>query len=375
VLQRCMARGDAACGIELAAALGWYWITRATTEGIRWLGGFLALPDDASQARGWAYFLRGFLSVLKADSAGARPALCAAVRVGRDTGDQALLSEALSIASIAEGLAGDRPAAQRLLGEARVAAAAVGAAYPPGALAVQQARVLNGFFEADLAMVKSAATEGARLARDMGDHYGLEMMLLNLGSQALLTGDLDGAGSLLTQALRMAHQVDDRVAQYYLLDALGTHAALRGRARLAARLFGASYTVRTEAGAREMPFFAPLLAQGKESARTALGAAKFEAELEAGKRLDRHAAVDLALGKPAQAGEGAAAGTPEPGTAPLGKREADVARLVADGLTNKQIGARLFISERTVDSHVRSILNKLGFSSRAQIAAWIAAGQ
>jgi DNA-binding NarL/FixJ family response regulator len=50
-----------------------------------------------------------------------------------------------------------------------------------------------------------------------------------------------------------------------------------------------------------------------------------------------------------------------------------VARLVAEGLTNKEIGSRLFISERTVDSHVRSILNKLGFSSRAQIAAWIAA--
>jgi DNA-binding CsgD family transcriptional regulator len=58
--------------------------------------------------------------------------------------------------------------------------------------------------------------------------------------------------------------------------------------------------------------------------------------------------------------------------APLAKREADVARLVADGLTNKQIGARLFISERTVDSHVRSILNKLGVGSRAQIATWVA---
>ena len=56
----------------------------------------------------------------------------------------------------------------------------------------------------------------------------------------------------------------------------------------------------------------------------------------------------------------------------LGKRELDVARLVADGLTNKEIGTRLFISERTVDSHVRSILNKLGFGHRAQIAAWLA---
>jgi DNA-binding NarL/FixJ family response regulator len=51
-----------------------------------------------------------------------------------------------------------------------------------------------------------------------------------------------------------------------------------------------------------------------------------------------------------------------------------VAQLTADGLSNKQIGARLFISERTVDSHVRSILNKLGVNSRAQIASWIASG-
>jgi DNA-binding CsgD family transcriptional regulator len=55
----------------------------------------------------------------------------------------------------------------------------------------------------------------------------------------------------------------------------------------------------------------------------------------------------------------------------LAKREAEVARLVADGLSNKEIGARLFISEHTVDSHVRSILNKLGCNSRAQIAAWM----
>jgi len=46
--------------------------------------------------------------------------------------------------------------------------------------------------------------------------------------------------------------------------------------------------------------------------------------------------------------------------------------LIADGLTNKQIGARLFIFERTVASHVRSVLNTLGFNSTAQIAARMA---
>ncbi len=58
---------------------------------------------------------------------------------------------------------------------------------------------------------------------------------------------------------------------------------------------------------------------------------------------------------------------------PLSTREAEIARIVADGLTNKQIASRLFLSERTVDSHVRNILNKLGSSSRAQIASWVTA--
>ena len=120
-----------------------------------------------------------------------------------------------------------------------------------------------------------------------------------------------------------------------------------------------------------MPFLAPALTRATESAAATLGPARYEAESEAGRHLGRDAALNLALGQPAaaQAASPAAAGTAAPG--PLGPREADVARLVADGLTNKQIGTRLFISERTVDSHVRSILNKLGFSSRAQIAAWM----
>ena len=90
----------------------------------------------------------------------------------------------------------------------------------------------------------------------------------------------------------------------------------------------------------------------------------------AGSRLSRDAAVRLALGEPGRVA--VAASGPVPGAGLLAKREAEVARLVADGLSNKEIGARLFISEHTVDSHVRSILNKLGCNSRAQIAAWMA---
>jgi DNA-binding CsgD family transcriptional regulator len=195
------------------------------------------------------------------------------------------------------------------------------------------------------------------------------MLLINLGSAALMARELDQAQPLFAEALRISNEIDDRVAQYILLDLLGCHAASSGRARRAAQLLGAAEAVRTGVGATLIPTVAPLVAGAEASAIAALGAPRFEAEFTAGKRLSRDAAIGTALGEPAHV----VAATPDDASvAPLAKREAEVARLVAEGLSNKQIGARLFISERTVDSHVRSILNKLGFNSRAQIAGWMA---
>jgi DNA-binding CsgD family transcriptional regulator len=58
-------------------------------------------------------------------------------------------------------------------------------------------------------------------------------------------------------------------------------------------------------------------------------------------------------------------------TTPLSQREREVAELVADGLSNREIATRLVISERTAQNHVQHILGKLGFINRAQIAAWV----
>jgi DNA-binding NarL/FixJ family response regulator len=64
---------------------------------------------------------------------------------------------------------------------------------------------------------------------------------------------------------------------------------------------------------------------------------------------------------------------PGPAGQELSPREAEVAKLVGQGLTNRQIAAALFISERTAQNHVQHILVKLGMSNRSQIAAWITA--
>jgi non-specific serine/threonine protein kinase len=57
----------------------------------------------------------------------------------------------------------------------------------------------------------------------------------------------------------------------------------------------------------------------------------------------------------------------------LSRRETEIADLVAQGMSNREIAASLVISQRTVESHVEHILAKLGFTSRTQIAAWVAA--
>src|SRR5438067_12681365 len=54
----------------------------------------------------------------------------------------------------------------------------------------------------------------------------------------------------------------------------------------------------------------------------------------------------------------------------LSPREREVAALVASGLSNREIGERLFIAERTAEGHLEQVRNKLGFHSRAQVAAW-----
>jgi len=367
VLRRCLIHADISRGMDLATSIRWYWATRATTEGVRWLDELLATGRGDPEPQARAQYLRGFLAVLLIDPAAATPALEQAAAADREAGRLRPLAASLSMASIAANMAGDRASARRLLGEAQTVTA--GLDDLPAALAFLQARSLNGFFEGDLEAATAASSEGVRLSRKVGDVYTLKVWLLNLGTVALIAGDLAKAKPLFAEALRIAHQIDDRVQLSYLLDALGCHAAGSGQTRLAAQLLGAADTVRTGAGNRVMPFLAPQLAQAEASAIAALGASRFEAECKAGSRLSRDAAVRLALG---ESGHVALAAWDRPGAGLLAKREAEVARLVADGLSNKEIGARLFISEHTVDSHVRSILNKLGCNSRAQVAAWMA---
>ena len=105
-------------------------------------------------------------------------------------------------------------------------------------------------------------------------------------------------------------------------------------------------------------------------ARDALGEASFTAHLDRAQAMPVSRAVAMALGEPAGAAKPAPA-SPDPGR--LTAREREVAALIAQGLSNRDIAARLVISARTAETHVQHIMVKLGLTARAQIAAWMAA--
>ncbi len=370
VLQECLARKDSGSGLDIAASMRYYWITHGTTESLGWLDQLFAFGEASPSTQASACYLRGWLSALQAEPAAARPWLARAVAAARDAHESAQLAEALSMSANVEEMIGDAAGAKGYLQEAEAIAAELGDYV--ATIEVLQARAVHAFFRADMKTATEASSAGVPLSREAGDLYVLEFMLRNLATAALLGGDLDAAKAQLREALLVARQIDHRFAEYFLLSGFGWHAASAGQARRAARLLGAAASVGASAGADNRGPHAPFLAEAQESAARALGETKFAAEYEAGKRLGRHAAMRLALDEPDDGNPVASHGSE---VAPLSKREVEVARLVATGLSNKQVAAGLFISERTVATHVGHILDKLGFKSRAQIGSWLSSDQ
>ena len=106
------------------------------------------------------------------------------------------------------------------------------------------------------------------------------------------------------------------------------------------------------------------------AARASLGEDAFEAAWSRGKSLDQASATAFALEETPSRRV-----VPRTQTTPhdvLTRRERQIAELVREGLSNKEIADRLVISRRTAEAHVENILTKLGFTSRTQVAAWLA---
>ncbi len=151
--------------------------------------------------------------------------------------------------------------------------------------------------------------------------------------------------------------------------------------RRAACLFGACAAQWRKVGSQSLvgnPQMQALHDQYEQRARDELGTGRYTALHAKGAALSLSAGVLMAAeDKDGPAGvprQQAITARPRPVPHALTRREREVAGLVAEGLTNREIAERLVISRRTVDAHVEHILAKLGFSSRAQITELLRGG-
>ncbi len=418
VLSWCLAQGDAEAGLRLCTAVSPCWIVWGSfTEGGEWLDSLLALDLSAVPAgvRGAATVVRAQLA-LSSDPAAAEFLAGQGLKLCRDAGDRfwtaialnllseitlhtgrtdeatACANEALSIAQEAsdgwnEGYAlGTRAAVAAREGRLREAEQLASASVSVMRRIDQQwgaARGLLGL--GDLARFRghpgeahSWYVEALATLREIGARPEIARCLAGLGRVAMDLGATEQARRHLTRSLRLSHSTGSRIGAARGLETFAALAVHENRPELAVQLTAAATALREAAGLPPLPgartesYLAP--------ARR-LGDAAVARLWARGLALSSEAAIALALDMPPATGPDGESRTLavvdeyQVAAAPpssLTRREHQIAALVASGRSNKAIAAELSISPTTAARHVANILAKLGFTSRTQIAAWVA---
>jgi predicted ATPase/DNA-binding NarL/FixJ family response regulator len=267
---------------------------------------------------GWARFFCGLLAMLGGEGESARTHLEPSREIHRRCGHRIGEATATAALGLTFEMAGEHAAARELVEEALAIETEEGYVWGEG-----QAHLYLGI------IADATVSESPRAAA----HYRQAVECLRRYRDAtLLPVALVGLAGALTR---------------------------RDPAR-ALQVTAAAFAMRAQAGGQFAPYYQARANAVREAAEAAVGAGADRVWAE-GARLGPDDAIALAFGLKRQrvrSDEG------------LSAREEEVARLVAEGLTNKEAAARLQLSVRTVESHVRHVLAKLGLANRTQLATW-----
>ncbi|MDR8408438.1 LuxR C-terminal-related transcriptional regulator [Nonomuraea sp. 3-1Str] len=376
-LQGCLDNAEeAGACLEMAADLLYHWITGYYLgEGRRWLDRALAAGAGSPETRARALWAGSWLAIIQADV----PAAAALLKESQTLGERLELEGVLAYVSLYSGMVamyeGDTDTAIELYEQALARHRATGD--PVGTTLALIRLSLAHSFRGDSARAIAMGDECLALADAHGEGWHKAYMMMALGVDVWRQGDPRRAFELETQSLTFNRAVGDPLGAGMNLEVLAWIAATEQHHERAARLLGALRAVWEAIGA-------PLSGYGhlaryhddcERLAREALGRSAFEAAFEEGARLSYDDALDYALQRDERVGEPTGGGGERPaskgGSAPLTRREMEIARLVTRGLTNKEIASALVISQRTAESHIEHIMSKLGFRSRAQVAVWM----
>jgi non-specific serine/threonine protein kinase len=179
------------------------------------------------------------------------------------------------------------------------------------------------------------------------------------------------------KALRAKHALGDIAGIAYALELFGWLAADDHRHERTAWLLGAAEPLWAKAGSRlsNTGVLEMFHQKAERAARRALGERRYAALAAAGGQRPLDVVIEQAIANddaprgqeaPAEAEAG-----PLPAGGGLTNREHEIAALVANGMSNRAIATKLYISKRTVDAHVEHIFGKLGISSRVQLTVWL----
>ena len=169
------------------------------------------------------------------------------------------------------------------------------------------------------------------------------------------------------EVLRLKEPFGDRMGMAMSVEVVAWAESEAGRSTEAARLLGAVQAALDSIGASLFGHLHDDHDHCLARTREALGDTAFGRAYEEGTALRFEDAVGLALGRRTPA-----AGGTHVDEVRLTRRENEIAALVAEGLTNREIAERLVMARRTAEGHVAHILGKLGYTSRTQLAAWVA---
>ncbi|WP_344679621.1 ATP-binding protein [Saccharopolyspora taberi] len=228
--------------------------------------------------------------------------------------------------------------------------------------------VAIAYRDGDLPAARRSLRRMYELSTERGETFYRAMSLFGQAMVEVEFGEVRTATDAATEALRLDLHDSALHGRAYRVETLAWISDRQGDHLRAATLFGIADTFWNRIGTA--PDFAVSVPHRKhiENTRSSLGDTRFDEAFAAGRALPDADAIRYALGEPATEPLPAAAAPPSP----LTRRESEVAKLVAEGLTNRDIADELVIALRTVDTHVQHILTKLDFKTRAQIAAWIA---
>jgi non-specific serine/threonine protein kinase len=385
-------------GADLAVRLSGYWqLSGHLEEGAQWLGQITERFPVAARERIWALGARGQLAALQGDTDGALADIGESIRLavaaGR-SGEPAAARGYLYL-NLALTLAGRPAEALEAAHTARQRLTACGHRAGLLTLEVQLAHLYQLTGNVDGAL--DCCDRGLAVLADTGLAAGnprpgepgpavpgrarcLSGYLRLIAGLALLQrpGAEQAAADALRRALAAKHELGDVLGTAYAIEALAWLAARRGQDERAAWLLGAADQLWGRAGQRlsGVAVMEESRQQAAGAVRRSLGERRYTGSYARGAELSLDAVISEAADEPAEfrigrgtlpSPAGLAVATPDDLATALTRREREIAELVASGLSNREIAARLFISKRTVDAHVDHIFSKLEISSRVQL--------